>query len=384
MQTVMFVVPACIILFLVARKTWRIYKDGLLLALLQLGLVIISAALAFVLARMIFNPAKVDFLQLGQKIIDAIPADFFLVCPSMEAFVRALPTAICALIGFTVFFEVIRVFGARFLSWLVKKNKWNEIYLQFPGSKVVALAVGAMTAALAILIDLVILNGIVAFSGNMLRCAQAATGESYFGTVADALVEYEKSPIKRITDALGCRQVFNALTTGSRDGESFSVGQELTQLSTTFAGIMPVFEAIPTEDHLPEAQTLRDLPRVIAGSPASMELITGLVRASRESLSQSDAVLIASTLLGTTPERFSQYLSQITVQTAQKDLETFCNIAALLRQYDLLPGKGNVIQLSDLENQALMEDVAKEVKSNLEMARFFYGDGSSNEDGNEE
>lgn len=371
MQTVMYIVPACIILFLVVRKTIRIYKDGLFLALLQLGLVAVSAVLSFALTKLIFNPAKTDFMGLGQKVYDLIPTDFFLICPSMEAFVRALPTALIALISFAVFFELLRINGAKILSRLNKKFGWSEKFLHFPGSKYVALGVGAATAVLALLIDLVVLNGAVTFSANMLRCAETATGQASFGIMAQAMEEYEKSPAKRITDNLGCKQVFHALTTGSRNGEPFSVGEELTALSNTFAGIMPVFNIVPTDDHLPEADDLRNLPAALAGTPQSIELLTALIRSSQEALGESDAALVVSTMLGVTSEQFSAYLSEITAETAQTDLQTFCNLAALLREHNLLPKKGEMISLKDLETSALKEAVAQEIHKNPAMAEFF-------------
>lgn len=371
MQTIMYIVPACIILFLVIRKTIRVYKDGLFLALLQLGLVGISAVLAFVLTKLLLNPAKIDFMGLGQKIVDLIPADFFLVCPSMKAFALALPTALIALIAFTVFFEILRVNGARILSRLNKKHGWNENFLHFPGNKYAALGVGLVTAVLVLLIDLVAINGAVTFSANMLRCAETATGQASFGVMAQAMEEFEKSPVKRITDAMGCKQVFHALTTGNRDGEPFSVGEELTALSSTFADIMPVFNAVPTDDYLPEADTLRQLPAELSGSTQSLELITALVRSSRDALAESDAALIITTVMGVSPEKFSQYLSQLTVETAGADLQTFCNIAALLREYDLLPEKDEIISLKDLDNPSLLEAVAQEIQKNENMADFF-------------
>ena len=189
--------------------------------------------------------------------------------------------------------------------------------------------------------------------------------------MAQAMEEFEKSPVKRITDAMGCKQVFHALTTGSRNGEVFSVGEELTALSSTFAGIMPVFDVIPTDDHLPEADAIRSLPAVLASTPQSVKLITALVRSSQKALGESDAALVVSTLMGISPEQFSEYLSALTVETAEADLQTFCNIVALLREYDLLPKKGEEISLSDLDNPLLLEAVAQEIEKNEKMADFF-------------
>lgn len=371
MQTIMYIVPACIILFLVIRKTIRIYKDGLFLALLQLGLVAVCAVLAFVLTRLIFNPARVDFLGLGQKLLDFIPEDFFLVMPRMEAFIRALPTALIALLAFSLFFEILRVNCAKLLSKLNKKHGWSEKYLHFKGNKCVALAVGLVTAVLALLIDLVTLNGIVSFSSNMLYCAETATGQAYFGAMGRAVEEFENSPVKRITDAMGCKWAFHALTTAERDGESFSVGQELTDISYTIVGLMPIFDAIPSEDGLPDAEQLRQLPALLTANPESIEMVTALVRASQEDLAQSDAVLVASTVMGVTTEQFADYLDQLTPETTETDLQTFCNIAALMREHDLLPEKGEMISMKDLEDPAFLEQVVQELYKNDGLVEFF-------------
>ena len=106
---------------------------------------------------------------------------------------------------------------------------------------------------------------------------------------------------------------------------------------------------------------LRQLPALLTANPESIEMVTALVRASQEDLAQSDAVLVASTVMGVTTEQFADYLDQLTPETTETDLQTFCNIAALMREHDLLPEKGEMISMKDLEDPALLEQVAQEL-----------------------
>lgn len=371
METIMLIAPACIIFFVIAWRAWKTYRGGLLLALIQLGITALAAILSYVLTRWLLNPAKVDFLDLGKKLIDAVPREFFTASPNTAAFLRALPTALMALIAFTTLFEVIRSMGSRIAGKLNRKFHWSEQHLHFRGSGMAALIVGVATAVLCLLVDLVPLNGVVSFSGNMLRCAERATDQAIFTTMADGVEALEESPIKKLTDAMGCRQVFFSLTSARRGDEEFSVGRELLEVSETFVAIMPVFDAVPTQTEVPDAQTLRALPQKIGESHAAMELLSGLVCSSREMLGQSDAVLIFSRLLGVEAETVTKYLSQITADTMQDDLQTVCNIAAMLSDRDLIPAAGEEFDLRALEDQELVAAAWDEVKKNPSMASFF-------------
>lgn len=371
MELLMTAVPSCIIFFIIIWRAWKTYKGGLFIALIQLALTAVSAVLAFLLTRLLLNPAKVDIFGLGQLLLERIPHTFFVINPNLEAFVAALPTALAALLAFTFIFETLRYWGGKALYKLEKKHALSQKFLCFPGNRAAALAVGAVTASICLLMDLVILNGIVGFSSNMLRCAKAATGEEIFSVMADTLDAYDRGPVKKITDSLGCEQVYHALTAASRNGEPFSVGQELTDISYVFAGIMPVFEALPTADHVPDIDDLQKLPDVLTATPHTVEMIAGLVAVSKDQLETSDAVLVVSRLMGVTTQQFSEYLSSIIAENAEADLRTFCNIAAILRQHDLLPKSGEMLQLNQLDNEELLRAVREEVLKNPELAAFF-------------
>jgi hypothetical protein len=59
------------------------------------------------------------------------------------------------------------------------------------------------------------------------------------------------------------------------------------------------------------------------------------------------------------------------VETATEDIKTFCNVAAILKEYDLLPSPGQTIEPSDLDNPELIEEVYQEVLKNPSLAEFF-------------
>lgn len=369
MEILMTVVPSCIIFFIIAWRAWKTYKGGLFISLVQLGITAVCAVVSFLLTRLLLDPARVDIFGLGQLIIDRIPHIFFEINTDLEAFMSALPTAIMALLAFTFIFETLRFWGGKALYKLEKKHNLSEKFLNFSGNKIAALGVGAVTAAICLLMDLVILNGIVGFSSNMLHCAKTATGQEIFSVMAEALDSYDRSPVKKFTDSLGCKKVFNALTQTSSNGETFSVGQKLTDVSYVLAGIMPVFDALPSEDHMPEPEDLRNLPAQLAATPHSVEMVAGLIAASKDQLAGSDAVLVISRLLGITPQQFAAYLSTITAKNALADLQTICNIAAILREHDLLPKTGDTISLTQLDDESLRAAALAEVLKNPDLAK---------------
>ena len=371
MSILMTAVPSCIIFFVIAWRAWRTYKNGLFIALLQLGMAVLSAVISYLLTRLLLNPAKVDIFDLGQLLVSRIPPSFFTINPEMEVFLAALPTALAALIAFTSIFELLRSLSNKLLYKLEKKYGLSKRFLNFVGNRVAALAVGALTAAVCLLVDLVVLNGIVGFSANMLRCAGIVTDQEVFSVTANAFDEYNRSPVKKFTDALGCRQVYHGLTTASRNGESFSVGQTLDQVSQVFLGIMPLFDTLPSAEHMPETEDLQSLPDQLLATPHAAEMIVGLVSASQEQLANSDAATILCRIMGVTREQFAAYLASLAPENAATDLRTFCNIAAILRQHDLLPRPGEMLELSQLDSQQVQAAVREEVLKNPTLAAFF-------------
>ena len=188
--------------------------------------------------------------------------------------------------------------------------------------------------------------------------------EKGWPALGNAVHTLKNNPIFTVADSLGCYEAFCDLTTAQRDGEIFSVGQELNDISETFVALLPVFDALPSEHNMPTAEELRALPDALGDSPEVMGLMTGLVRSNTEALGSSDAVMIVSRLIGTTPEVFEAYLEQLAVENAHGDLTTFCNISALLADRCLLPESGGVFQMEALEDEALLTEVRQELEKN--------------------
>lgn len=371
MQFLITYLPILLAIFLIAKEAWQTWKDGLFLSLIKLGITIVSLGLSFGLTRLLINPARVDLFGLGQLLYDKIPVDFFIVMPQMEAFIKALPTALLAIIGFTVIFDLIRINGCKLMRKLNAKHHWSERFLKIRYEKAATLAVGALCSALCLMTDLVILCGSLTFSGNMLYCAKTATGQELFASAGDVVHQLEKSPLIRLANSLGAQDVFFKLTEGQRDGETFSVGQELIRVSDSFVGMLPVFDVLPRDGEVPSPGQIRALPEALGSSEDSLALLVGTVRSYREDLGDSDAVMILSSLMGTTPEKFEQYLSQLTVEDSKKDLETFCEVAALLADRDLIPEEGENFDLEALKDPVLLKEVKDQLDKNKHLTTYF-------------
>ena len=364
MDIIMWLLPVCITLFVVIRGAVRTWKNGLFMALMDLCTSVASAYLAFLLTRLLIDPAKVDLFGLGALLLRYIPEGFLAANPRLVAFLSALPTAILALLFFTVAFELLRVNSYKLLEKGNKKYGWSKKLLQIKAAKPLSMGVGALTALVCVLADLVVLSGVITFSGNMLYCAEVATGDPIFSSFGGSVHTLDNNPVFRMANFFGCYEAFCDLTAAQRDGEEFSVGQELNDISETFVALLPLFDSLPSEDNIPTTEELRALPDALGDSPEVMGLMTGLVRSNTEALGDSDAVMIVSRLIGTTPDVFEAYLEQLAVEDAHDDLTTFCNISALLADRGLLPEAGGIFQMEALEDEALLGEVRQELEKN--------------------
>lgn len=377
MDILITALPILIVVFIIAKDAWQTWKDGLFLTLVKLGITLVSLVLSFFLTRLLLNPAKIDAFGLGQLLADYIPREFFRVMPETEAFIRSLPTALLAIIGFTVFFDLLRINGCKLMRKLNEKYKWSEKYLKISHEKVATMGAGALCSAVCLLTDLVVICGTLTFSGNMLYCAHAATGQEVFTSVGDVVHELERNPVIRLANAMGAQDVFFELTKSERDGESFSVGQELIHYSDVFVGILPVFDVLPKEGQTPTAEQLLALPDAL-DNEESLALLVSMVRSYKNELGDSDAVMIFSSLMDTTPVRFEKYLSRMTTQEAHEDLTTVCNIAALLAQRDLIPESGEYFDMNALQDPELLALVRQEVLKNENFVTFFNIESKEN------
>lgn len=371
MEIIITIIPILLVIYIIAKEAWQTWKDGLFLALIKLGISLVSVVLAFLLTRLLVNPAWIDLFGLGKLLLSKVPKDFLIVNPPLKDFLKALPTALLALLAFTGIFDLLRVQGNKLLAKLDEKHQWSKKILKVKGEKLYTACTGVLTSVVCLLTDLVILCGTLTFSGNMLYCAKAATGEKIFSSTGDVVHQLEENPVIQLANAMGAEKVFFSLTTAQRDGKTFSVGQEMIQLSNAFVDMLPVFDVLPKEGQTPTPEQIRALPEALGDNPETMGLMVGLMRSYRQELGDSDAVLIISSLMGTTPERFEKYLSKLTVETAHDDLVTFCNIAALLGDRGQLPEEGGSFDLSTLSDPSLLEAVQQEMEKNPALAEFF-------------
>jgi len=371
MKWIMWVAPLLLTLGAIGVRAWRTYRSGLFVALLQLLAVMLSAVVSFLLTRALIDPGKVEIFGLGEKLVGMIRKDFFLVDPGLEDFIRALPTAVIALIAFTVFFEILNYIAGKAIDKLNEKNSWNEKFLCFPGNKKLALIPGALSALVGLLVDLVIFNGMIGLSANALTAAEHALDNDSVSLMAEGARELADSPVIRVTDAMGCRWAFDTLTMAQRNGKPFSVGKELMGWAEAFAGLDQVMLALPTGGHMPNGDALRALPEQLAQHPETIKLIVGILRAYRDELESSDAIGIISQLLGVSSQQFEGYLAQIEVDNVAGDMVTFCNIAAMVADRGLFPQAGEYFDSTALTDDVLKAQIHEELLKNETLAGFF-------------
>ena len=369
MKTIMWLAPCCIVLLIVALHTWRIYRKGLVMALVHLGATLLSAVAAFALTRNFLDPATVDIGGLGESLAGLIPPEFHSIHPGFPEFIRALPTALIALIAFPLLFGILRPILNKIASLLCKPL--TSMLPRFPGSGLLAIAVSIVSAILVLMVHLVPLGGISTVASDTLQIAKKVANNEDFTVAADALQGLTESPVVVAIDEMGCRKLFYELTSAKRGEETFSVGEELTHFTGAFSDLIHIFDAIPTDGITMSAENIQALIESLTGSDFVVELTTGLVRSFGEELAGSDAIHIVSQLMDVSENRFQEYFAQISADTLPDDLQTFGDIAAVLSSQSVIPKPGGEFDYAALSDPALMEQVRQIALKNPHITQFF-------------
>lgn len=372
MEMIIWLIPIVIAAIIMIRQFVRTWKDGLFLSLLQLVWTVAAAVGGFFLTHALVNPAKMDLFGLGKKLAEMIPQNIYKGLPYLEGLVLALPTALIAIIAFPVVFDVLRAAGCWVLRKCNKKFGWSEKILHFRGEKIAAEATGLVTSAVCLMTDMVIFAGMLTFCGNMFYCAETITHDETFASMNSAVHTLEENPVIRLSNSMGAEQILDYLTTAQRNGEAFSVSSELTRMSKAAVDLMPVVEmVIPSGNHRPTGNDFRELSTKLKDAPEGMELMVDIVKSYEEELEKSDAVQAFTEMTGTTPAQVQAYVASIDAETAPEDVETICEVAAILTDYGVMTGPNQEVDLeAAMSNEALLEEVKAAVLSNENMRKY--------------
>lgn len=370
MEKIIWLIPIVIAALIMIRQIIRTWKDGLFLSLLQLVWTVAAAIGGFFLTHALIDPAKMDLFGLGEKLAVMIPERFMKGLPVLDPLVRALPTALIAIIAFPVIFEVLRSAGCWVLRKLNRKFGWSEKILCFRGEKVAAEVVGLITSVVCVMTDMVIFAGMLSFCGNMFYCAEQVLKDETFGTMNAAVQTLEENPVIRAADALGAEDMLAYLTAAEQNGKPFSVSSELTRMSKAVVELMPVLEVVlPSEDRKPTGDDFRALPVKLKDAPDGMDLMVDIVKSYSEELESSNAVQVFIEMTGTTPEQVQDYVASIDEETAPEDVETVCEVAAILADHGVMVGQEVDLEAA-MSNEALLEEVKAAVLNNENMRKY--------------
>lgn len=371
MKTLMWLLPLLLVVGLLAWRCYKSYKKGLMAVLLELGVDVVSALLAFVLTRILVNPENLDIFGLGEKLLTYVPQEFLQTSPRYEALIRAIPTAVAALIAFSLGFAFLRWLLGLIVFKLDKKWGWDQKYLQFKGQKYVAMGVGLLTALFMLVMHLVPVGGLSVAVSSSVQLVETVVDIQEYAAVLDAVHGLAESPAIRMVDSLGSRKMFCELTKARRNGEAFSAGEEMLHLADAFTKALPALRSVSTEELRRDPESLRGLPDALLATPEMRELAAGVLVSAREELVGSDAIKILSDLLDVSTDRFGAYIDQLQADTLHADVTTFCNMAAILAEGGYLPAEGEVFDDALLEDAQLKARIRAEMDKNAALAQFF-------------
>lgn len=370
MEAWIWVVPAVLMVLYVGIRVWKTYKRGLFLALLQLGATVVAAVAAFGLTRLLLNPGTVDLFGFGQALYEALPGEVAMLGTGVENLIRALPTAMFALVVFTVVFILLRVILWAVMRGLDRKFGWSQKLLCFEGHKLVAMVPGLASAVICLLVQLVLFNGLLCVFSNALVAVQAVADVPALKDAAAIVQSLAESPAITITDDLGCRWAFNALTTGQKDGETFSVGKQMIGVAKTAAGLDKVKVFLPGSEEKPTGDDFRALPEYLKENPEILETASIMLESVMEEMLTEEAVEALSQMMQTTPEQVREYLDNMELTEMEEHITTLCNVAAILADKDLLPEKIEDLDMEALEDPELQEKIMEEILKNEKLAEL--------------
>lgn len=363
MMQYIWLIPVILMILITVIRTWRNSSRGLFFALLKLVGVAASAAGAYALTRLFVNPGTTDVMGLGEKLVQQLPEEARLLGGDMEAMLRALPTAMIALLVFCVAFFLLKLIICGILSSLDRRHRWSEKVLAFRGNKAVAVLPGLAAAVLCLLAEWVLLNGLLGVSSGVLSAVGALSDVPQVQTVSTVVRELAESPAIKLTDAMGCRQAFYALTTAEKDGKAFSVGEELVGMSKLAGSVEKLSSFLPGSDKKPTGDDFRELGKYFEENPEAVDTAFGL-------LGDSAAELLGQ-VIPVTPELVEEYLNKIQTVTTQEDITIICNIAGILADRGLLFDSVDGLDMEAREDPQLRELVKNELLKSENLSALF-------------
>lgn len=364
MKQFIWLLPAILMVLSVGLRVWKAYRKGLFLSLLQLGAVAISAILAFVLTKIFVNPARLDFMGLGASLADMIAEDGMSLPSSLNAFIKALPTAMLALVVFTVAFVILKAILCAVIRGLNKKHGWSEKVLCFPKSKLVALAPGLASAVLCLLAELVLVNGLLCVASGTLTVVRVFSQEPALEEVAFVVQELADSPAIQLTDDLGCRWAFYSLTTAEDNGEKFSVGERMIGAVKLVQGLEKASAFLPGSEKMPDGDDFRALGEYMQENPEAAGTVVDVLKSYREELLPPETIEQISQAIGVDTAPVEKYIQELEAATAQEDISTICNVVAILADRELLPGDSEELDVDAFADPELQKLILEELQKN--------------------
>ncbi len=339
MAIIFYIFTTLLALGIMAFAAYLAYKRGFFKSLVKCGIAFLSLLLSIIITKLISHVTKDAFAGLADLVVSNIGSEGTLAeliesSDTFEILFAALPAAIIAPFIFVIVFFVLKLILDLVFHIVEKNILKGKINTEFKYSKGVSCVFGCIIAFLCIFSALVPINGFVTVFANVydvVSTLDEENGSPLFDGVVDGL---NKNPVKTVTYAMGGRAVFNTLTSIEIDGETYSIGREITGLSAIASRTVSLYKTDVESWGEEQARMLREIPEALSGAKLVKTIISDVASiASSSWINNEDfgGIKLPSNVY-TNPivNDMLAVFADSSGDTIGKDLETVCETLAVL------------------------------------------------------
>ena len=341
MAIAIYVFTTVVFLGISALAAFLAYRRGFFKSAVKLGITVLCLVLAAVIS-MVLSSVVTD---LTTGLLDSVLErsgdlkntvyDLFEASPTLEALITALPAVVvCPLLFVLIFFILKLILDVIFKIVSACVIKKRELVV-FNGSKYVPIAFGVLITFICFFVMTLPLNGVITIATDIYEASadyiiEDGPTKDFVDGVVDGL---DKNPVKTVTYALGQEALLNELTSFEHDGVSYSLGEELTNLTKTATTVIQLAESDINCWGENEAAIFEELAVNVCSSELFTSVSAELLKGASDKWSEGEPFagidLPESEMLEPLMDTVLNSFGSATPQTVKEDIETLGKTASI-------------------------------------------------------
>lgn len=278
---------------IMALAAFLAYRRGFFKSVVKCGIAVLSLALAILITKLFSSALQTSFAALTDTVLNIIGTqgsfeELISSSRSFEILLSALPVAIVAPLVFVAVFFILK-FIFDIVFYIIGKTVIKDrVVIDFKYSKYVSCALGCVIAFLCIYTALVPINGFVSIGANIYEVVKTVSDDGTPKALDGFVDGLNKNPVKVVTYATGGRAIFNTLTTFEIEGETYSIGRELTGLSVVASRAVSLSRTDAANWGKDQAKALREIPDALKDTKILTTIVSDILRVASSAWSEGE------------------------------------------------------------------------------------------------